>query len=335
MATVGIDLNMDLWHVNDIVQQALRAEKAGFDTIWFSDHFHPWLHTGAHEGFAWVAMANVGQQTQRAELGTCVTAPILRYHPAIVAEAFATMENMYPRRIILGIGLGEAMNEVPLGFDWPETEERIERLAESIEVMKLLWTKPFAEFRGKYYRLRKANLYDRPARRVPIYVASWGPIVTKLAGKYADGYITNSLDADRIRHKLLPALEQGAKESGRDPGIIKKALGVACSFDADYEKAEAGAARVAANLVPGMLDLNVYDPRKIEELGRLVDRKDYSKLFTITTEAEPLIKKAEEYIRLGFDHVYYINFGMDQTRFIETCEGEVIPALRDISEKKS
>ena len=114
MVTFGIDLNMDLSHVNDIVQQGLRVEKEGFDIIWFSDHFHPWLHKGAHEGFAWVAMAAVGAQTRRAALATCVTAPIFRYHPAIVAQAFATMENMYPGRMILGLGLGEAMNEVPL-----------------------------------------------------------------------------------------------------------------------------------------------------------------------------------------------------------------------------
>jgi len=329
MVTFGIDLNMDLSHVNDIVQQGLRVEKEGFDIIWFSDHFHPWLHKGAHEGFAWVAMAAVGAQTRRAALATCVTAPIFRYHPAIVAQAFATMENMYPGRMILGLGLGEAMNEVPLGYDWPETEERIERFVESIEVMKLLWSKPFASYRGKYYRLRKANLYDKPARPVPIYIASWGPLITKLAGKYADGYLTGSWDAARIREKLFPALEAGAKESGRDPKSIKKVVGIACSYDDDYEKAEAGAGRVAANLVPGMLDLNVYDPRKIEELGSLVDRRDYTKLFTITTDPEPLIKKAEEYVPLGFDHVYYINFGSDQMKFIEVCGKEVLPALRD------
>jgi coenzyme F420-dependent glucose-6-phosphate dehydrogenase len=333
MVTFGIDLNMDLSHVNDIVQQGLRVEKEGFDTIWFSDHFHPWLHEGAHEGFAWVAMAAVGQQTRRAELGTCVTAPILRYHPAIVAQAFATMENMYPGRIVLGVGLGEAMNEVPLGFEWPETEERVERFVESIELIKLLWTKPFADYNGKYYRLRKANLYDKPARRVPIYIASWGPVVTRLAGKYADGYIAGSFDTVTIREKLFPALEKGAKKSGRDPRAIKKVVGIACSFDDNYDKAEAGAGRVAANLVPGMLDLNVYDPRKIEALGSLVDRGDYDKFFTITTEPEPLIKKAEEYVRLGFDHIYYVNFGSDQMKFIEVCGKEVIPALRDRSRK--
>jgi alkanesulfonate monooxygenase SsuD/methylene tetrahydromethanopterin reductase-like flavin-dependent oxidoreductase (luciferase family) len=150
-----------------------------------------------------------------------------------------------------------------------------------------------------------------------------------LAGKYADGYLTGSWDAARIREKLFPALEAGAKESGRDPKSIKKVVGIACSYDDDYEKAEAGAGRVAANLVPGMLDLNVYDPRKIEALGSLVDRRDYTKLFTITTDPEPLIKKAEEYVPLGFDHVYYINFGSDQMKFIEVCGREVLPALRD------
>jgi coenzyme F420-dependent glucose-6-phosphate dehydrogenase len=329
MVTFGIDLNMDLWHVNDILEQASYAEKEGFDNIWFSDHFHPWLHRGAHEGFAWVALAAAGQRTYRAVLGTCVTAPILRYHPAIVAQAFATLQNMYPKRIILGLGLGEAMNEVPLGYNWPDTEERIERFIESIKIMKLLWTKPFVEYKGKYYTLRKANLYDRPVDQVPIYIASWGPLVTRLAGKYADGYITGSWDYVRIRDKLLPALEEGAKESGRDPKSIKKVLGIACSFDENYEVAEAGVARVAANLVPGILDLNVYDPRKIEALGRLVDPKDYRKLFTIATEPEPLIKKAEEYIPLGFSHIYYINFGSDQMKFIEVCGRRVIPALQD------
>jgi len=334
MPTFGVDLNMDLYPANEIVEQARLAEREGFDRVWVSDHFHPWLHEGAHEGFAWAAIASAAALTRKMPIGTCVTAPILRYHPAIVAQAFATLELMHPRRIFLGLGLGEGMNEVPLGYDWPPTDERIERLEEAIRIIRLLWTKDFVTYKGKYYRLTKANLYDKPTSSIPIIIASNGPVVTRLAGKYADGYLTHPFTHKRLKEKLFPALEEGAKEAKRDPKSIEKCLMFPCSYDEDYDRAEAGVARVAANLVPGMLDLNVYDPRKIEALGRLVDRKEYPKLFLIATEPESLIKKSEEYIRLGFSHVNYVNFGPDEMKFIRFCGTRVVPELRNMFGEK-
>ena len=325
----GCALNMDLWSTKDLLGQARLAEKEGFDRLWVSDHFHPWLHQKAHEGFAWVFIASAACKTRKIVIGTCVTAPILRYHPAIVAQAFATLEKMYPKRIFLGLGLGEAMNEVPLGYDWPPFKERLKRFEEATEIIRLLWKKNFVKYEGTYYKLNEANLYNKPAFSIPICIASNGLITTKLAGKYADSYLTHPFNERRIK-KLFTSLQKGAEEAGRNPELIEKCLQFACSFDEDYNKAVLGVSRVAANLIPGILEKNISDPRKIEELGKMVDKEKYSELFTITTDPETLITNVEKYIKLGFSHINFINFGPDQMKFIKICGKYVIPALKDV-----
>jgi coenzyme F420-dependent glucose-6-phosphate dehydrogenase len=187
---IGYLAPMEQYQPLPMLQYTMAAEKAGFDSIWVSDHFHPWFHNNAAGGFAWVWMAAAAERTNSVEIGTAVTCPILRYNPAIVAQAFATLACMYPNRIFLGLGTGEAMNEVPVGCEWPKFAERVERLEESIRIMKLLWNENFVTFNGKYYKLRKANLYTKPKSPPPIFVASTGARVAEIAGRHADGLLT-------------------------------------------------------------------------------------------------------------------------------------------------
>ena len=166
-----------------LLDNAILAEKYGFESFWISDHFHPWGHIGGGGAFAWTWISSAAERTHTATIGTDVTAPILRYHPGIVAQAFATLGYMYPERIFLGLGAGEALNESPLGYVWPSPRERVEMLEEAIIVIKRLWTEDFVDFNGKYYRLKKANLYTKPQRPLKIYVAAGGPRTAELAGR--------------------------------------------------------------------------------------------------------------------------------------------------------
>lgn len=305
------------------------AEDSGFDEVWAGDHFHPWAHTGANASFCWIFLAVAAERTRRVTLGTGVTAPILRYNPAIVAQALATLDNLYPGRIFLGLGTGEAMNEVPIGYGWPKTSERIARLEEAIRVIKLLWEKEFVSMRGKYYRLRKANLYTKPASHIPIYIAAHGPKTATLAGRYADGIVTISFPADYYLKTLFPAIENGVKLAGRDLSRIYKVIELNGAYDEDFETAVQACRKVAAASLPFFFKLNVYDPREIETFGKFVDPKELAKTWLIATDPEDCVKRIESYIKLGFSGVHVANLGSNEERFIRMYGQSVIPYLKD------
>ena len=310
-----------------LLEYAVEAERAGFDSVWASDHFHPWAHTNAASGFTWAWMAALGERTEKIEIGTAVTCPFLRYNPAIVAQAFATLRAMYPERIFIGVGTGEAMNEIPVGCTWPSFRQRVERLEESLRIMKLLWSEKFVSFKGKYYQLRKANLYTKPATPPPIFVAASGATVARLAGRYADGLLTIPTNEQIYRDKIFPALNEGARSVGRDPEQITKAVEVWASYDEDYSKALKAARFWAACLLPGMLKYPIYDPREIEEHGNFVGDEQIAKYRMIGTKPEDHIKHIEKYVKLGFKHVYFLSSGPDEIKTIRMYGKYVLPYL--------
>jgi len=334
MVDIGIDINMDEWPAPECLSQAKVAEKAGFDKVWISDHFHPWSHTNSHGGFCWVMVSSILANTTTVKASTAVTTPSFRYHPAIVAQAFATLGMLYPGRVNLGLGAGEAMNEVPLGFGWPAPKERVDRLEEALKVIRLLWNKDFVSFSGRYFTLDSANIYDKPTTPVPIYVASQGPRVTKVAGALADGFLC-PLDephgAAYAESTLLPILRKGALENNRDPHKIRLCAMVGYSYDRDYDKASERCRKQGANLVPGFFDLPIQDPRKIEALAALVDRKEFAKGWNIITDVEDMIGKGEEALRAGFNEIVFQGFSEDQSMTIEEFGRKVIPHLSDAS----
>jgi len=304
-------------------------EKAGLDIVWFPDHFHPWFHTGAHEAQAWVVMAAAAARTSTISFGTAVTTPTLRYHPAIVAQAFATLGAMFPERILLGLATGEAMNEIPLGFKWPKFRERADRLEEAVRITKLLWSEDFPSFKGKYYRIRKANLYTRPKPPVPLYVAANGPIVTKIAGRYADGFITPMMDPDLVRDVLFPALREGAKEKGRDASKIQTVMELSTYYDRDHKRALEYARKWgAATLGALFFKLSFYDPRDIEEFGKNVSDEALMKSFIVSSEPEPYIKSIEKVVKMGFTQAYFSGTTADEPGFIEFLGKHVIPYIK-------
>jgi len=201
-----------------LLDYAILAEQLGYDSVWVSDHYQPWRHTNGHAPFSLSWLGALAVSTERVEMGTSVLTPTFRYHPALVAQAFATLGVLAPGRVILGVGTGESMNEVPvIGIQWPEFRERFRRLSEATRLIRRLWSEDFVEFEGEYYQVRGATVYDRPEKMVPIYVGAGGPQVAKYAGRAGDGLIcTSGKGMELYSEQLLPSFADGARESGRD-----------------------------------------------------------------------------------------------------------------------
>ena len=321
--TVGYCCIPDIKDPVTLLEDAISAEKAGFKAIWVSDHFHPWSHTGAHEFHTWVWMSMGLERTKKVPFGTAITAPLFRYHPAIVAQAFATMESVHRNRVMLGVATGEAMNEVPLGIPWPSMKERRERLVESIEIMKKLWQTEFVSFRGKYYTLNGANLYMKAT--VPIFVAGFGEKMAKTAGAMGEGFLTVVKPLDYIKSTLFPAVEKGARSVGRTLHDITKVLEIDMSYDEDYDRALASLRFWAPSLLEEPFIQPISDPRELENLGRKITDDQLSKSFLIGTTPEEHIKRIEEAFNVGFDHVYVQSNSPDERKCIEMYEKKVLP----------
>jgi len=327
MLKIGYACEHEQYQPRLLVDFAVEADKAGFDSIWTSDHFHPWQHTDASCGFAWVWMAAVGERTKRVEIGTAVTCPILRYNPAIVAQAFATMRALYPDRIFIGLGTGEALNEVPVGCSWPPFKERAERLEEAIHIMKLLWSGELVNFKGKYFRLRKATLYTKPPSPPPIFVAASGKTSARLAGREGDGLLTLLAPESHFKDVVFPALEEGARSAGRDPSTLVKAIEIAVAYDEEYDNALETARYWRGALMPVMFTHKIYDTREVEAMGLLVGDKQVAENRLIGTTPEDHIKHLEKFLKMGFNHIYIQSSSPDEIKVIRMYSKHVLPYL--------
>src|SRR5271156_365174 len=215
MLKLGYKASAEQFGPSELLQFSRLAEEAGFDSVFISDHFQPWKHHGGHAPFSLAWLGALGAVTSRVTIGTSVLTPTFRYHPAVLAQAFATLGVMFPNRIVLGIGTGESLNEVPsTGMEWPEFKERFARLREAVTLMRQLWTEERVSFEGQYYRTQSATIYDRPATPVPIYVAAAGALIAKYAGRVGDGLICTSGKARELyTETLLPKVAEGLNEA--------------------------------------------------------------------------------------------------------------------------
>ena len=326
---IGYQISLEQFQPEVALEHVILAEKAGFDSIWASDHFLPWFHTDAACSFAWSFISSAAQATKKIKFGTGITCPILRYHPAIVAQAFATMERMHNSRIFLSLATGEALNEVPVGYKWPSFNERVGRLEEAVEITRKLWTGELVSYRGKYYRLNKAKLYSPPLQKIPIYVAASGPTVARMAGRVGDGFLTPPATEETYNKVLFPALEEGLKETGRTMDQISKSVEVWMTYDEkDKGRAIQAARPWAGSIMPVFFKLGVYDPREIEAHGNLVGNEQLSEVWIAGTSAEPFIKTIEKYAKLGFDQIHVTSSSPSQEKFIELFRKEVIPYFK-------
>ena len=308
-----------------LLKVARLAQEAGFHFMPISDHFHPWFHTGAAGGFAWAWLPAAAASVPDLRLGPFVAAPIGRYHPAIIAQSFATMDEMFPGRFFLGLGTGEAMNEVPLGYPWPKFEERLDRVKEAVEIIRALWSTDFVTYQGKYYSLNQANLYTKPRTSIPIYLAANGPKAAALVGQYADGYVT--ITPTLVRYKeLWSIIERAARGSGRDPAKISRHIELFVSYGEDYDKAVKGARKWKSGLIPEVFNSGIYDPRELERRGNKYSDSELASVWTAVTSKEEIIKKAEAAIAMGFNEIEF-HCASAEEAFLEVCRKDVLPYL--------
>ncbi|MEM0121473.1 MAG: TIGR03557 family F420-dependent LLM class oxidoreductase [Thermoprotei archaeon] len=311
-----------------LLRNSVTAEKVGFEFIVTSDHFHPWFHTDGHASFALSWLGALGQATESVRIGTGVTPPILRYHPALIAEAFATLARLYPKRVFLAVGTGEAMNEVPLGFPWPGFGERLERLTEAIQIIRKLWSEDFVTYTGKYFRLVKANLYDKPNPAPPIYVAGMGPHSVRLAGELGDGYMGVPAPKEKYA-EVFKILKDVCTANGRDLESMPKMVEVFLSYDEDYEKALNWVSKWKTVLIPNVLLSQTYDPRELEEEAKGIDARKLTEYqVNVCTSVEDVIKAAEKYVAYGFNEIQLHSCSPDETKFLTDIGSKGLPYLK-------
>ena len=264
-------------------------------------------------------------RTRNIVIGTGVTAPILRYHPAIVAQVFATLEYMFPGRVFLGIGRGEALNEVTSGHSWPSNTEKFERLKEAIYLIRKLWTGDWVNFKGNYYWVRDSKLYTKPSNHIPLYLAGIGKQSARLAGEQADGFVTNELDIGVIRDKLFPSLKEGAINTGKDYNSLEKVLFLPASYHEDKQKALESIRFWRGALIKAFFDVDVHDPRKIQENGQIIGDDTLEKMYLVISTAEEGIEKLKKYIELGFTEIVLTNSSPNRNEFVKLISEKISP----------
>jgi coenzyme F420-dependent glucose-6-phosphate dehydrogenase len=312
----------------ELLEFARHAERIGLEIVAISDHFQPWRHHGGHgpAALTWLGAAAVA--TERATLGTSVLTPTLRYHPSVVAQAFGTLGRLAPGRVFLGVGTGEAMNETPAtGQAFPGRNERRQRLAEAIKLIRLLWTEERVDFEGEWYRTEKATIYDQPEQPVPIYVAASGPLAAKLAGRTGDGFICTSGKDPALYEELLGKVAEGAEAAGRDSGSIRRMIEVKVSYNRDRQKALDECRWWAALALPAEQKEGVEDPLEMERLAD--ENADLAPTrFICSDDPEETAAAIRHYADLGFDELVLHAPGEDQGRFLEQFGKDVLPLLR-------
>jgi coenzyme F420-dependent glucose-6-phosphate dehydrogenase len=311
-----------------LLELAVAAEHAGFESVWTSDHFQPWRHTDGHAPNALVWLGAAAQATERVTLGTSVLTPSFRYNPAVVAQAIATLGCLAEGRVILGVGTGESLNEIPVGIDWPEQSERFARLKESVTLIQQLFREEFVSFEGEYFRTHAATIYDRPAEPVPIYIAASGPAAARLAGRIGDGLIcTSGKGPELYTETLLPALDEGASKAGRDGSALGRMIEMKVSFDTDRERAMEDTKIWAALALPGEQKMGVEDPREMERLAKTVEDVAH-KRWLVSSDPDEHVEQIATYIDYGFDHLVFHFPGNDQEAAIKRYEELILPRLR-------
>jgi coenzyme F420-dependent glucose-6-phosphate dehydrogenase len=312
----------------ELLRYSLLAEEVGFDSVMVSDHLQPWRHDDGHAPAALPWLGALGQATSTITIGTSVLTPTLRYHPAVIAQAFATMGCLFPGRVILGIGSGESMNEAPLGIEWPEAKERFARLKEAIELIRQLWSTDRVDFAGDYYSTHRATIYDRPETPVPLYIAGSGPAATRLAGRRGDGFITTSGKAPALyTETLLPAVREGAEKAGRDLAEVDLLIEVKVSFDRDKERALQDTRFWGALALSPDEKTGVEDPIEMQRLADALPVERAASRFIVSDDPDEHVDSIKRYLDLGFTHLVFHAPGPDQERFLRAYGEEILPRL--------
>ncbi len=325
MGNVGFVLSHEQFPASELVKYGPAAEAAGFDRIWTSDHFHPWMDNQGHAGQAWITLAALGARTSNITFGTGVTCPTYRYHPSIVAQSFASLGVLYPGRVFLGVGTGEALNEKPASGNWGDYEERADRLIEAVQLIRKLWTGEWVTHEGQYYSVVDAKLYDVPAKPIPIYIAAAGPKSFHKAGYYGDGLITDA--ASVLDKQLRGEFEEGAQEAGKKPDQLPILVE---QFVVVGDKSDAKKAADMWRFLPKAWDPYVDDPDPrsiLRHAEEEVSDDEIMEKFFISDDPKEHADSIQELFDNGVTEVY-VHSAQDQMEFIDFYGKQVLPLLR-------
>lgn len=350
MKFVGYWASQEQYSMQDLIKFVVEAEKGGFTATMTSDHFHPWWHDNGYGNFTWVWIAAASERTRNMRFITGVTAPVYRYNPSIIAQAFASLDLLYPGRIALGLGTGEAMNEVSVGFDWPSAAVRLKRTTEAIQIIRQLWEQKeenrqqseynaygygnennkggFVNFEGDYFKTKNARLYTPPSTDIPLYMAASGPDAIQTAAKYTDGLITIS-KPDKSR-EIFETFDKAALEEGKEPSLLQKIGKPKISYSEDYDKAFKSSEFWRAGEIEDVFNTSINDPRDLQRKAKQEVSDDKVKKSTlIATSIDDLFKPIEEYFKAGFTQVYLHSTSPNELEFVQKFCSKVLPYFSD------
>ncbi len=328
MVTIGWQGGPEQYDPLELLDQAIAAEAAGFETILIDDHFHPWDPSG-QSCYTWSWLGAAAARLNGIEIGTGVTCPILRYNPAIIAQAAATIDRMSPGPVYLGVGTGEALNEYPASGQWPDYNVRQEMLREAIDLIRLLWTGSEVTFDGDYFTVKKARLYTPPRRKIPIYISSLVPESASFAGRHGDGLITTSGAPDAMR-RIIANFGDSARSEGKDPANMPKMVLYNAAFTDDADAAVKVHKKYwASTVLRAMYLQNIYTPEMSATNGAMVGDDTIRNGMCISTDPEEHARFAQRYIDAGFNRLYVHSSGPDQYEFIKRYGHDVIPIIRE------
>jgi G6PDH family F420-dependent oxidoreductase len=299
---IGYFLSSEEWGPRDLVGLATKAEQAGFEGLWISDHYHPWSDEQGHSPFVWSVIGAIAQATEQ-KVTTAVTCPIVRIHPAIIAQAAATATLLLEGRFCLGVGTGEALNEHILGDRWPEADERLEMLEEAVEVIRTLWQGGVQSHRGRHYRVENARIYDLPDPPPPIVVSGFGPKAIDVAARIGEGFATVGPDAQAIER---------FKANAKDGKLVQGGIKVCWADDG----------------LPGELAQILPTPKHFEQASQLVTEEMIAEDIPCGPDVERHVQALQEYAEAGFDEVYVQQIGPEQDAFFEAYREHVLPRVR-------
>jgi coenzyme F420-dependent glucose-6-phosphate dehydrogenase len=309
---LGYWLSSEEYPPTDLVANARAAEEAGFSYAVISDHFHPWIDEQGQSPFVWSVLGGIAQATDRLTVGTGVTCPLIRIHPAIVAHAAATTAAMLPGRFFLGVGTGENLNEHVTGSKWPTPDERLEMLEEAIEVMRKLWQGGYQTYRGKHYTVEQARLYTLPDEPPPIVVAAAQEQAAQLAGRLGDGYMNVAPDADIV--KIYESAGGGGPKHGKVTG---------CLASSQDEAKRIAHERWPNTALGGSLAQDLALPRDFEAASKTVRPDDVAETLVLGNDADEWVEKIREFEQAGFTHVAVHDLNRDQQAFIAFARDEI------------
>jgi coenzyme F420-dependent glucose-6-phosphate dehydrogenase len=325
MAQIGYAAMLEQFHPTDLIGFCEKAEASGFSGVMAADHVQPWVPQQGQAAHVWSFMTAAAEHT-RGDVGPGVTCPSFRTHPAIIAQAAATMTAMYPGRFWLGLGSGEALNEHLVAGYWPEVAERISRMFESIEIIRKLFTGKDVKHAGEYYKMETMRLWTMPEQPPPIYVATAGPVTAEKTGRFCDGIITVGAPEEKIG-TVFERFEKGAREAGKDPSKLHKILQLHLSWAPTDEEALRNALTEWPNGGMKFPKADIRSPFDFEQMAKIVRPEDFKGRMLISSDPAAHTREIQRFIDLGFDRVYLHNVGRNQVEWLEIFGKQVLPKL--------